>query len=161
MPRLDKTFWGCSPGGSQEPPNGTVAPHWDWGGNALPWRARGWGAPFSVWLPDLTRGTSSSQNPLGDKVQVSHRAVLFGENEQPAHVYFGSFLWAAWGHPATCCVTCLLWRVGGRTVHERCPESVSWDCALRVLLGQTLHGLWEKGEGMGDLRERDVHEEKE
>lgn len=35
--------------------------------------------------PDLTPGTSHSQNPCGNKVGVSHRAVLLGEKKQPVH----------------------------------------------------------------------------
>lgn len=31
----------------------------------------------------------------------------------------------------------------GRTILEMHPESGLWDCALRVLVGQTRRGLWE------------------
>ena len=35
--------------------------------------------------PDLTTGTSHSQNLCGNKFGVSHRDVLLGEKKQPVH----------------------------------------------------------------------------
>lgn len=61
--------------------------------------------------PSATPGTLHSQKPCGNKVRVSGRALLLGENKQAAHVDCGPLLRAARGHSDACCAICSLRRV--------------------------------------------------
>lgn len=99
--------------------------------------------------PDLTPGTSHSQNPCSDKVGVSRRV---GRKAAARPRLLGCLLQAARGHPATCCAVCSLWRVEGRAVLKMHAESGRGDCVLEFRWGRRDVDPGRQGEGFGSQR---------
>lgn len=110
----------------------------------------------SVWLPDLTPGTSSGQTPLGNEVRF-HTELSYLAKISSLFMYilnYSSELPKDAPQPVVQPACC---EVRGRTILERCPKSVSRDCVLRVPSGWTPHGFWETwGRVRGSKGEREM-----